>query len=357
MATHAIPTFSLDEVLAEPRYFPVRADFARDRLVFVETGRTRLAPLPFIDGRFPLASGEPVEVRLGDALQAKWSAPAGPDRFIFHVAFCGSTLLATLLDAPGRSFGQREPQILNDIADACGSRPRSTVVAALGLTRSLLRRPWQPGERNFCKPSNWANNLLPTLTRHSHRIRPLFVAIDDRDYLVAMFRGGRERVEYVFRATRHLLGHNLKDRALWEDALRAPGPALDVAARIGLLSLHRQLGLFGESMRRGGWSSANLLSLRQIEDDPLCACMLAERALGLGVSWAEINRAIDRHANGYAKVPGEPYSREARRQLNAQIERDYATVFDRALDWAAGAGLQTNFGSLLRFVETQDRAA
>jgi hypothetical protein len=110
-------------------------------------------------------------------------------------------------------------------------------------------------------------------------------------------------------------------------------------------------------MRRGGWSSANLLSLRQIEDDPLCACMLAERALGLGVSWAEINRAIDRHANGYAKVPGEPYSREARRQLNAQIERDYATVFDRALDWAAGAGLQTNFGSLLRFVETQDRAA
>ena len=356
MATHAIRTVSLDEVLAEPRYFPIHVDFSRDRLVLVETGRNRLAALPFIDGRFPLASGEAVEVRLSDALRARRAEPAGPDRFIFHAAFCGSTLLATLLDVPGRSFGQREPRILNDIADACGSRPGSPVVAALGLTRSLLRRPWQTGERNFCKPSNWANNLIPALTRNSHRIRPLFIAIDGRDYLVAIFRGGRERVDYVYRATRHLLGRNLRDQALWEGALGAPGSALEVAARIGLVSLHRQLGLFRDSIGRGGWTSANLLSLRQIEDDPRCACMLAERALGLGISWAEINRAIDRHANGYAKIPGQPYSREARRNLNMQIERRHATIFDQALDWAARVGLDTDVASILAPDKTADYA-
>ena len=42
MATHAIRTVSLDEVLTEPRYFPIHVDFSRDRLVLVETGRSRL---------------------------------------------------------------------------------------------------------------------------------------------------------------------------------------------------------------------------------------------------------------------------------------------------------------------------
>ena len=217
MATRSIRFASVEEVLTNPGYFPVHIDLAGDRLLFVETSRSRLASMPFIDGRFRMTSGAAVEMALTDAL-AGWTKPPGPDRFIFHVAFCGSTLLATLLDVPGRSFGQREPRLLNIIADACGSQPASLVASALRLTRSLLRRPWRPGERTFCKPSNWANNLIPALTAHPQHIRPLFLAIDSRDHLLAMFRGGRERIAYVFDATRHLLGTSPCHQALWDDA-------------------------------------------------------------------------------------------------------------------------------------------
>ena len=302
-----------------------------------------------------MASGAAVEVPLGEALEARWTEPPGSDRFIFHVAFCGSTFLATALDVPGRSFGQREPKVLNDVADACGSRSNASVVSALGLTRALLRRRWRPGEQNFCKPSNWANNLIPIMTRHSHRIRPLFVGIDGRDYLIAMFRGGRERAEYVHLATRHLLGRRLSGDALWNEAKRGVG--LEVVARIGLVSLHRQLGLFKDAMGRGGWTGSNLLSLRQIEEDPFCACMLAKRALGLDITWAEIARAVEKYSNVYAKMPGWSYSRDERRILNTQIENEYGRVFDRALDWAARMGLRTDMASLLPAVETAERAA
>ena len=111
-----------------------------------------------------------------------------------------------------------------------------------------------------------------------------FPAIDSRDHLLAMFRGGRERIACVFDATRHLLGTSPCHQPLWDDATRPPATALDVAARIALVSLHLQLGLFGDAMRRGGWTAANLLSLRQIEEDPVHACMLAARALGLNIT-------------------------------------------------------------------------
>jgi hypothetical protein len=347
MATRSIRLASVEEVLSDPGYFPVHIDLAGDRLLFVETSRSRLASLPFIDGRFRMTSGAAVEMALTDALAARWTKPPGPDRFIFHVAFCGSTRLATLLDVPGRSFGQREPRLLNTIADACGSQSTSLAPSALQLARSLLRRPWRPGERTFCKPSNWANNLIPALTAHPQHIRPLFLAIDSRDHLLAMFRGGRERIAYVFDATRHLLGASPCHQALWDEAIRRRATALDVAARIALVSLHLQLGLFGDAMRRGGWTAANLLSLRQIEEDPVHACMVAARALGLNITSGDMISTIEERAAVYAKAPDRPYSREARRRLNAQIESEYGSVFDRALEWAAGAGLNLDAASIL----------
>ena len=57
--------------------------------------------------------------------------------------------------------------------------------------------------------------------------------------------------------------------------------------------------------------------------------------------------AIARRAAVYAKAPDRPYSREVRRRLNAQIESEHGRVFDRALDWAAGVGLNLDAASIL----------
>ena len=110
----------IEQVLADARFFPAHIDFDRDCLILIETSRDRLMHTPFIDGRTPIGEGIALEVPLREAIAARWPVTRRPDRFIFHVAFCGSTLLSTLLDIEGRTFAEREPNVLVELSDAWG---------------------------------------------------------------------------------------------------------------------------------------------------------------------------------------------------------------------------------------------
>jgi len=338
----------IEEILGDAHYFPAHVDFDANRLFFVETSRARLTATPFLDGRTPIAEGAMLEVVLSEALEARWPVPSWPDRFIFHVAFCGSTLLGTLLDVAGRSFAEREPQVLVDIAGAELSQPEPLVRSTLDLMCALLRRPWRSGEVNLCKPSNWANNLIPLLTRDPQRIRPLFVATDKRGYLYALFRGGRERMAYVIRATEHLLQSFPGGRLLWQRATAGVADPLELAARIALVSLHVQLQLFEDAMAGGNWGRPHLLTLHEIEDDPLHACKFAAAALDLELPTEDLEAVIAERAGRYAKDPRSAYSREVRDAQNRRIESAYGAIIDRALDWAALGNLKNDCGVLVR---------
>lgn len=338
----------VEEVLSDPRYFPVQVDFERDCLTLVETSRDRLFATPFLDGRAPLAQGNAIEVPLSTAVATRWPPPAYPDRFIFHVAFCGSTLLATLLDVAGHSFAEREPGVLVNLANARSSVGPAPFAAALDLIRALLRRTWAAGEHSLCKPSNWANNLIPALTADPTRISPLFIATDKRAYLDAVFRGGRPRMEYVVRVTDHLLRATGTNREMWTRATTGTSDPLEVPARVALLSLHIQLQLFEDAMVRGGWSGAQLLTLQEIEGDPGEACAIAADALNLEIPRGKLHEAISRRIGRYAKDPEQPYFPEVIVSENRRVEREYGRVMDRALDWAALLGLKNDCGALLR---------
>ena len=328
----------IEEVLSDVRYFPVHIDFERDRLIFVQTTRQRLSTSSFIDGRTPIGTGIAVETSLSECVAAKWSPPKGLDRFIFHVAFCGSTLLATLLDVPGKSLSLREPHVLIDVAEAASSQS-IPAKPAVDLVRELLRRPWQPGERNLCKPSNWANNLIPILTSRPAQIRPLFLATDGRDYLRALLRGGHDRIEYALRATDHLLRHHESSDDLWARAVSDTVDGLEIAARIALISLHLQFLMFGMAARQGSWGRSHLLTLDEIEDDPVRAALTAARALDLDIEEPDVVSSARRWTGRYAKDRKERYSVSRRRAENERIEKAHGGVIDRALDWAELTGL------------------
>lgn len=87
-----------------------------------------------------------------------------PPRLIFHSAYCCSTLLARAFDIPRKSFGLKEPQILNDVIGLQLRRgdPRQ-VAAALDIALLLLSRPLEAGEVNVVKPSNLINPTLPVI--------------------------------------------------------------------------------------------------------------------------------------------------------------------------------------------------
>lgn len=338
----------VEQILADPRYFPVQVDFSRGCITFVETTRDRLAGAPFLDGRTDFAAGIRLEVPLAEASAAQWAPMREPSRLIFHVAFCGSTLLATLLDMPGRCFAEREPNVLVDLANAARAQPAALVRSTLELMRALLGRSWRAGEKTVCKPSNWANNLIPLLTATPETICPLFLVTSQREYLYAVLRGGRERIAYAVRAADHLIKHDHACATLWQRALAGTTDPIESAARLSLVGLHVQLQLFEAAMRQGGWGADRLLTLSEIEDDPAEACIDASRALGLDLPHQALIAGVSHGIRRHAKDPQYAYVPELRRAENRQVESAYGRLIERVLDWAALVGLSDDRDLLRR---------
>ena len=85
-----------------------------------------------------------------------------PLHFIFHSAFCCSTVLARAFDVPGLAMGLKEPVLLNDLVgwQHRGGTARQ-IAPVLDDALALLARPFSAGETMVIKPSNVTNGLAP----------------------------------------------------------------------------------------------------------------------------------------------------------------------------------------------------
>jgi hypothetical protein len=83
-----------------------------------------------------------------------------PVHFIFHSAFCRSTLFVRALGALTGTSGQSEPKILNTLASATQD---ARIKSLMPIIIRLLGRPSDGETSVVVKPSNVANALIPAL--------------------------------------------------------------------------------------------------------------------------------------------------------------------------------------------------
>ena len=119
-----------------------------------------------------------------DDVAAMQPAP-GKLHFIFHTAFCRSTLLVRALDAPGISVGLNEPGIIASMVNA-GDAARPLIAPLL----RLLARPHAPGEAVFVKPTNHANMLMPALLQARGDARAILMTNGLPTFLRSVARKG-----------------------------------------------------------------------------------------------------------------------------------------------------------------------
>ncbi|WP_298809631.1 hypothetical protein [uncultured Sphingomonas sp.] len=142
--------------MAQAEWLAHRYDAPRDAFQMIQVNRATRAAVPFL-----------TDEHLGTpALRAFRRAdlpvqPSAPMHFIFHSAYCCSTLLARSLDVPGAATALKEPQVLNDMV---GWRHRGATPAhirpVLDQALALLARPFCDGESVIVKPSNVVNALI-----------------------------------------------------------------------------------------------------------------------------------------------------------------------------------------------------
>jgi hypothetical protein len=172
----------LADIASDPAWLPHLIDVARRQVEFIRVPRATLADTGFLADRNP-PPGERALVGW-DEVQAM-QVPAGELHFIFHTAFCRSTLLVRALDAPGFAAGLNEPAIIASMVNA-GDAAEPLIAPLL----ALLARPHAPGEAVVVKPTNHANRLMPALMRAAPGARAVLMSNDLPVFLRSVARKG-----------------------------------------------------------------------------------------------------------------------------------------------------------------------
>lgn len=132
---------------------------------------------------------KPLVIRRADAMAAK--PETGPLHFVFHSAYCCSTVVARAFDRTGWASALKEPLILNDIV---GWRRRRTpgpdMASVLDDTLTLLARPFVAGESVIAKPSTAVNALAPGILTLRPEAKALLLYAPLRTYLASIAKKG-----------------------------------------------------------------------------------------------------------------------------------------------------------------------
>lgn len=314
----AAPAFDLNN----PEWLAHRYVEGEDAFRFIYLPRDQHAQHAFlIDsvlGQRPTAPDLPAQNLLAQ--------PRGRLHFLFHSAFCGSTLLTRALSVPGVAMGLSEPVVLNDMVGfrRRGAQP-AAVARAADLSLRLLGRPFGPGEAVIVKPSNVVNPLAELLLAIERDARAVFLHAPLETFLISVARKGLHCRAWV----RELLEGYLRDRFIDlgfapEDYFRLTD--LQVAA-VGWLAQHQ---FFTQLAGKLGSRLASLDSeLLTKEPERAIAAVARHYGLVLDATTVAAGPAFRRNSK-----TGEAYSPAARSADHAAARAAYGEEIAMVVTWA-----------------------
>lgn len=191
--------------------------------VIVPMDRAAYARSIFLDARIaPAGDG----AALIPAAQLAAVAPSPrTTAWIFHVAHCGSTLLARALEAISSGLVLREPMALRQLAFAPDP-------ARLRLALAMLSRRYGGEEPTLIKANVPVNVLLPAIAAADPAAPAVFLTLSLEDYALAVLRSPQHRdwvrnIGARFAAAPAEASDATRLAALWLWQMRAFAAALD----------------------------------------------------------------------------------------------------------------------------------
>jgi hypothetical protein len=312
-ATDIDPT--IERLFASPdhHFFAFEGDLA----VFRTMDRDAYHHSIFLDQR--IAAVDHAEVRVPVAALTAFRDSRGiaapRTAWIFHVAHCGSTLLARALDRPEGNLVLREPRPLRQLGltrDPAGDAWR----ARLRLAAALAGRRYRPEAATIVKANVPVNFIAADLLALDPAAPAILLYFPLRAYLLAILRSTAHR-RWVVNVTTQL---DLADVA-----------GLDVAERAAALWL-AQMRIYAALLAQ--YPGVRSLHADELLDAPQPA--LAAAAAYFGVD-AELD--ADALLATYSKVPGQPFDNAARLRLRADSAALLGPEIDRARRWLDGRPL------------------
>ena len=312
--------------LRSPEWLAHRYDPGHDAVHYIRAPRAERQRVPFlIDENLP-GHAAPVVVRRSDALAAP-RAPAGL-RFIFHSAYCCSTLLANAYDRPDRAFSLKEPLILNDLVGwrhrgAPPERLKTVLVDAL----SLLAQPFESGETGVIKPSNVVNALAPAMMAARPEARAVLLYAPLELFIGSIAQKGLWGRLWV----RDLLSKQLVD-GLIQLGFTAKDHLLQTDLQVAAVTWLAQHALFAKLAQ--AWPDrVRTLDSEVLLARPGEALAALDGFFGIGSDEDERERIVGEVFSRNAKS-GEAFGATDRLQNQASAAAAYGDEMEKAAEWA-----------------------
>ncbi len=315
-----------------PDIFPV--EFGQGHIQFVPMTRESYGRSLFTDrGRIVPAATHGWQVPTGQVLTEfeRRGIPQPKLFFIFHIAHCGSTLLARAVDVPGRTLVIREPFALRQLAvDAAAANDGSdpgTRERCLRLITALLGRRYDGDQPVIVKANVPVNFILEPLMALHPESRGILLYADLDDYLLSVLKTPIHR-RWVLNVSRQLAEAIRSTPGLEDTNLAALG-APQTAACLWIAQLSR----FHRAL--AGCERLTSLDCQDLFARPAETLREAMSLAGAPVT-ASAARGI---AEGdlfrrHAKDPRRKFDRSARARQMARLAEEMAPELEAARSWA-----------------------
>ena len=323
MDTRAGPPFQGMEsgggggVAGDATWFPTDMNAAGTALTFARTNRATIEALGAIGkSRWNTGDLPKVETPLS-LLEPVCEGPPPRINFVWHTAYCCSTVLTQVLDRPGCALSLREPNILLDLVHAkrLGQLARRESERAPDIVFRLLSRPLRDQETVTVKPAPSANNLIrdaALLTRG----RSLFLYSDLPSFLISIALDGEVR-RAAQRKTFYVILADGHDQQRWNPRLVVEMSDLQIAALVWhmhIAEFHRAWPLLALNGPVASLDCDAFLA------SPELALARLDEYFGLGLGPAHVAEVMSGPLfHQHAKQPGKAFSRDDRKRLHEGI--------------------------------------
>jgi hypothetical protein len=297
--------------------------FEETYAVFIEMDRDAYQRSIFLDKR--ISPAKPALIRMETApllaLREK-AAPAPPSvSYIFHMAHCGSTLLARALDVPGETIVYREPQALRQMGVEAGESEEWR--RRLQLVTALLSRAY-PGEGpRIVKANVPVNFIIPQLMALNAEARAVLLYFPLEHYLAAILRTPNHR-NWVAGIS------NEMQRGIAAAAPNEARTLAEMAARLWFA----QIALYADALA----AHPQLVSLNaeDLFNDPRRVVGAAFDYFGAPRSAAKLDAIVSGELFArYSKKPDQKFDNAARLARREALQREIGGEIAEARAWVA----------------------
>lgn len=309
-----------EQIFESPDLFLL--SFEEKDATFIDMDRAAYHRSVFLDGRISPRSQTMRRMPLAQLHALSQRYPLGEVCYIFHVAHCGSTLLARALDVPASNLVLREPMALRQLgvqagAALFGDEHGEEWRRRTRLAHQMFSRRYARGAPTIVKANVPVNFMIPELHALGGAATSISIYFSLEDYLVAILRSPNHRrwVDSVSGEVRHAIS------ALTGSS--SPQSSAETAALLWLAQMRIYHELISRSERAASLNAEDLFNR------PKETILAASAHFGQPQSEADAQRVIESDLFAhYSKNPKVAFTNQARlerkRAMRAELQTELA---------------------------------